>query len=116
MRKYTNLIILINYILIILLGILPSNILVWGQLILLFVLVHTYLVGDKQSPEFLKKFKYNFLAFIGFFVIFRDYPGFYKASTELSMSFSKIIIIVSIFIFGFLLLKEDRLNYNKKGK
>ncbi len=109
MNKYGKLFILINYVFIVLVLFLPSKTLVWGQIMLLSMFFFTYFAGDNKSIEFLSKFKYNLLLNFVLYFIFRENSDAYKIGVEQSLMFSKIVVNFSIVMFGYILLREDRL-------
>lgn len=110
MKKYQNLLILVNYILILIVLFLPNSILVWGYGGLFIVLLLTYFIGDNKEEKFLSKIKYNYLAYVLSFFIFRNYSRLSGEIQFLRMDFSRLIVVIGAIMFTYILLRIDRLS------
>lgn len=114
LKKYSSLMLLIGFILLLVSQFTSVHVLYIVQFVLLLTYISIYFLSDNSSISFLSKFKYLILSTILlFFFIQRRKDGGYWGVVEKNLILSDVSIFLQSFFLLFVLLKTDRLSFNK---
>ena len=111
MKKYSSLMILIGFVLLLVSMFISVHIMYLVQFFLLLIYIGMYFLSDNSSISFLSKFKYLILlTILVYFFILRRRDGGYWGVAEENLFFSDISIIIQSFFLLFIFAKTDRLS------
>jgi len=111
LKKYSTLMILVGFVLLLVSLFISVQLLYIVQFALLLIYISIYFLSDNTSISFLSKFKYLILSTILlFFFIQRRKDGGYWGVDEENLSYSDVSIFLQSFFLLFVLIKADRIS------
>lgn len=110
MKKYSNLVLIMAYILVIMSLFISVHYLYIIELVLFVEFIGVYFVMDNSSTQFLSKLKYPILvSILLYFFVLRKKDGGYYGVTQGNLFFADALVLLTSVFLLFIMIRIDRL-------